>query len=122
MKLKIRMHFDAAHKLVGYDGDCANLHGHRWEVLFTVFTPVVKNDGIAVDFKRLKHVLGAVLPDHTYLNEWAPLEGGNPTAENLAVSIYVAASTCLDLAFLGVVNLEKLELWESPDCSVEVGK
>jgi len=32
MKLNTRFDFDAAHRLVGYDGKCNFLHGHRWEV------------------------------------------------------------------------------------------
>jgi len=36
MILKVRGHFDAAHRLVGYDGDCSKLHGHRWEETLAV--------------------------------------------------------------------------------------
>ena len=30
--LMIKGHFDAAHALHGYPGECRNLHGHTWDV------------------------------------------------------------------------------------------
>ncbi len=30
--LKTRHDFDSSHFLANYDGKCANIHGHRWEV------------------------------------------------------------------------------------------
>ena len=35
-ELTVRDHFDAAHTLRGYDGECSRLHGHTWDVEVTV--------------------------------------------------------------------------------------
>ena len=35
-KLKTEFSFDAAHRLVGYDGKCKQLHGHIWRVIIKV--------------------------------------------------------------------------------------
>jgi len=32
MKIAQNVSFDAAHRLLGYDGNCNNLHGHTWNV------------------------------------------------------------------------------------------
>ena len=29
----VQAHFDAAHFIRNYDGNCAKLHGHRWNVI-----------------------------------------------------------------------------------------
>ena len=35
-ELTVKSHFDAAHALRGYPGECRNLHGHTWDVEVTV--------------------------------------------------------------------------------------
>ena len=34
MLLKIIRKFSSAHRLPHYDGECHNLHGHTWKVVF----------------------------------------------------------------------------------------
>ena len=34
--LTVKGHFDAAHSLAGYPGECRNLHGHTWDVEVSV--------------------------------------------------------------------------------------
>lgn len=76
---------DSAHKLEGYKGKCANIHGHSWriELWFKADSSLKDDVGIIVDFgivKKLSDIL-----DHKYLNDAI---GINPTAENLTVWIY----------------------------------
>lgn len=119
--LRVRSHFDAAHQLSGYDGPCANLHGHRWEVLCSFSVRGNDDVGIAVDFKMLKKMLAEVLPDHMLLNSWLNENhcSLNPTAEVLVRVIALKIKERLSNDFHdGSVNLARVELWESPDCSV----
>ena len=86
-KLTVKEEFCAAHRLKDYDGECANLHGHTWEVEVTVQHTTLWDNGIAMDFKDIKKSLKALLPDHKCLNE---VYDFNPTAENLAKHFYWA--------------------------------
>jgi len=88
MELICKTNFDAAHKLEGYNGACANLHGHRWNVEFRVTSDKLMLDeiGMLVDFKKLKDLTKAF--DHTYLNQ---IFAENPTAENLAIFFQMKA-------------------------------
>ena len=56
--LKTEHSFDSAHFLSGYDGKCANIHGHRWKVEVDVQSEtLVKGgqlDGMVIDFGDLK--------------------------------------------------------------------
>ncbi len=89
-ELTIKGHFDAAHAIRDYPGECRNLHGHTWDVEVTVEGAELDDIGIVYDFKRLKADLGQVLEryDHGYLNEIPPFDVLNTTAENLAKVIF----------------------------------
>ena len=78
--------FSAAHSLRGYDGKCANVHGHNWRVRVTVRAGETGADGIAIDFRDLKRLTNEVLArlDHTHINEVEPFDRINPTSENIA--------------------------------------
>ena len=56
--LKTEQSFDSAHFLSGYEGKCANIHGHRWRVIIEVKTEQLAKDqqlrGMYVDFSTLK--------------------------------------------------------------------
>lgn len=53
-----RFEFDAAHRVYGHEGKCANLHGHRYVALVTVLAPRLDELGRVVDFSILKEVIG----------------------------------------------------------------
>ncbi|MDI6900476.1 MAG: 6-carboxytetrahydropterin synthase QueD [Anaerosomatales bacterium] len=111
-ELTIKGHFDAAHALYGYPGECRNLHGHTWDVEVTVAGEALDDIGIVYDFKALKADLAAVLAefDHVYINEVPPFDTVSPTAENLARVI------CERLAEkVGEqVRVTEVAVWESP--------
>ena len=114
MLLRIRRKFSAAHKLPEYDGDCHNLHGHTWQVVFEIEGPVQEN-GRIYDFKLLKPMLDSVLPDHKFLNDYI----ANPTAENLSQYIFDKAEKVLQEKHL---TLKTLELWENEDSACIIRK
>ncbi len=89
-KLSVTESFSAAHRLCGYQGACSNLHGHNWKVRVGLSADRLDEIGMAVDFGRIKQILGQILEglDHAYLNELPALAGINPTSENLARFIF----------------------------------
>lgn len=111
-ELRVSAHFDAAHALHGYPGECSELHGHTWEVEVTVAGTVLDDVGIVYDFKRLKADVAGVLEayDHGYLNEVPPFDELNPTAENLARKIHDA----LEARVGEGVQVREVAVWESP--------
>ncbi|MDY0088318.1 MAG: 6-carboxytetrahydropterin synthase QueD [Coriobacteriia bacterium] len=111
-ELSVKSHFDAAHSLLGYPGECRELHGHTWDVEVTVRGAELDEIGIVYDFKQLKDDLGHVLEryDHAYLNEVSPFDQINPTAENLARVIFEALSATVGDS----VDVAEVSVWESP--------
>jgi len=89
-KVTTEADFCAAHKLVGYAGKCANLHGHNFRVSVTVVRKRLNSLGLAVDFVTLKGQLKSVIDtlDHTYLNELSFFHKKNPSCENITVYIH----------------------------------
>lgn len=76
-----RLEVSAAHKLnLDYDSPCGNLHGHNWIIHVTCRSSYLNQNGMVIDFKRIKELVTKLL-DHKYLND---IMGCNPTAENIA--------------------------------------
>ena len=113
-RLRTQSHFDAAHKLIGYKGKCAQLHGHTWKVEVFVVGEKLNDIGILADFKVLKGRLKEITDrfDHSFLNDFKEI--GNPTAENISRYIF---ENLKDLP--KTVRLEKVRVWESPDSYAE---
>jgi len=105
-RLRVESHFDAAHRLIGYEGKCSRLHGHRWKVEIFVVGEELKN-GMLVDLKVLKERLEQVIDklDHNFLNDIKEI--GNPTVENISRYIFEK------LKLPENVKLEKVRVWES---------
>lgn len=106
-QLIVNRKFDAAHYLPGYDGPCAQLHGHTWRVEVVLQGQRLNDIGILVDFKEIKGQLDHILPDHTCLNEEFVF---SPTAERIAEYIYN------ELAVPQGCELVSVTIWESEDC------
>jgi 6-pyruvoyltetrahydropterin/6-carboxytetrahydropterin synthase len=115
-ELTVRDHFDAAHSLRGYPGECHRLHGHTWDVEVTVAGEALDDIGIVYDFKTLKGDLRTILDDydHVLLDEVAPFDRLNPTAENLARVVYERLATAVGPA----VTVTEVAVWESPIAKV----
>jgi 6-pyruvoyltetrahydropterin/6-carboxytetrahydropterin synthase len=106
--------FAAAHKLRDYHGKCENLHGHNYKVRATLAGQVLDSTGLLYDFVLLKKAIQGVIQslDHTYLNEVAPFDSLNPSAENIARYIYDEAAKRLPQAPNGA-GIASITVWES---------
>jgi 6-pyruvoyltetrahydropterin/6-carboxytetrahydropterin synthase len=89
-EISVEKHIDAAHYLRDYKGKCENLHGHRYTIVVKVSAEKLNEIGLAYDFTDLKAHLSDILEryDHTCLNDVKPFDKINPSAENLAATIY----------------------------------
>ncbi|KAA0443089.1 MAG: 6-carboxytetrahydropterin synthase QueD [Candidatus Thioglobus sp.] len=115
--LKIVTDFGAAHSLRDYPGDCARLHGHNWGVEVSVAAEELDASGIAIDFREIKKQTKAIISrlDHQYLNEIAPFDVLNPTAENIAKYIYQSVAELINNQ---AVRVSEVVIWETPRASV----
>lgn len=57
MKITLKHQFSAAHRLFPYNGKCANIHGHNYQVKIEISGPVSDN-GLVLDFKAIKNICG----------------------------------------------------------------
>ena len=82
--------FAAGHALRGYRGKCENTHGHNYRVRLTLQGRDLDSTGLLYDFVELKGALRQVADraDHQFLNDLAPFDRLNPSAENLAKYFY----------------------------------
>ena len=106
--------FSASHSLRNYPGDCARLHGHNWVVRVYYRFTSLGDDGITVDYLKLRSVLESELfPrfDHRNLNEVEPFDRKNPTSENIAAEIF---RICREKIIFDGGKLINVELWETP--------
>ena len=73
--LKTSAAFDSAHFLYGYNGKCANIHGHRWTVEVEVRAVNLVSDGekrgMIIDFGDLKKAVRTLADsfDHALIYE-----------------------------------------------------
>jgi 6-pyruvoyltetrahydropterin/6-carboxytetrahydropterin synthase len=134
-EISVEKHFDAAHYLRDYKGKCENLHGHRYTIIVKVSAEKLNDIGIAYDFADLKRHLNDILAryDHTCLNDVPPFDKINPSAENIASTIYAELKKSLGAArdkklgkeveapfdaVQGKPALSAVEVWESPEQGV----
>jgi 6-pyruvoyltetrahydropterin/6-carboxytetrahydropterin synthase len=106
--------FSAAHLLRDYPGNCARLHGHNWVVRVYYRFTALGDDGITVDYLKLRSALGNELLsrfDHRNLNEIEPFDKKNPTSENIAAEIF---RICREKVNFDGGKLVEIELWETP--------
>ena len=134
-EISVEKSFEAAHYLRGYKGKCENLHGHRYTIVVKVSAEKLNDIGLAYDFTDLKKYLGEILDryDHTCLNDVKPFDKINPSAENLAATIYKELKKSLDSARdksldaarsklakeVAAPELSAVEVWENPQQGVE---
>ncbi len=88
----------AAHQVRFPGGEAEPLHGHNWRVRVTVCARKLDPSGYVIDFDQLGRAMWAVVGrfDHANLNELAPFDELNPTAENLARHVYASLARALD--------------------------
>jgi 6-pyruvoyltetrahydropterin/6-carboxytetrahydropterin synthase len=117
-ELTVRNSFSSAHSIPDYDGKCARLHGHTWQVEVTIRGKNLDRKGMLVDFGEIKTGLNNIVNDldHQHLNDLKIFkeEGKNPTAENLARHIYISLKEMIENKD---VKLTMVRVWESPSAS-----
>ncbi len=106
-KLKVSASFDSAHFLAGYNGKCANIHGHHWVIEVVISGKELQQTGekrgMLIDFGDFKKIVRGLADgfDHALIFEKGSLKentvsalkeegfrlieiGVRPTAENFA--------------------------------------
>lgn len=106
--------FAAGHALRGYKGKCENVHGHNYRVCVTLAGPELDPAGLLYDFVHLKQIINGVIRslDHKFLNDYAPFDVVNPSAENIAKYFYDEASKVLRQVPNGA-RISSITIWET---------
>jgi 6-pyruvoyltetrahydropterin/6-carboxytetrahydropterin synthase len=108
----VRASYEAAHFLRNYEGVCARMHGHRYEVEAVLAFHEVDDSGLAYDFTDADRHLGEIAAelDHRNLNELDAFRDVETTAENQARHIYRELER--RLGPVGA-NLQHVRVWET---------
>jgi 6-pyruvoyltetrahydropterin/6-carboxytetrahydropterin synthase len=128
-----RIEFDAAHRVMGHEGKCKHLHGHRYALEATFAANALDTLGRVVDFSVIKEKLGSWIDanwDHTTIlcdkdqklgSAIDSITGqkifylpSNPTAENMAS--YIASTICPQLFGTLPITCVRIRLYETPNC------
>lgn len=117
-RLTVFAEFAAAHTLRDYPGDCSRLHGHNWKAEVEVEATELDRHGMGVDFKVIRQAARALAAelDHRNLNDIAPFDRVNPTAENIAAWFYRGLSDTLNTA---TVRVTAVTIWETDRARVK---
>ncbi|MGQ9730862.1 MAG: 6-carboxytetrahydropterin synthase QueD [Candidatus Zipacnadales bacterium] len=112
-ELVVHQHFSAAHALRHYEGPCASLHGHNYQVEVAIECKSLDELGMVMDFRELKRLCSEVVNtlDHQLLNDLPPFREANPTSERLAEYIYGQIASRL---VKHPVRLCFVRVWETP--------
>ena len=128
--LKTAATFDSAHFLTGYNGKCANIHGHTWKLEVAISSQELKETGekrgMVIDFSDFKKAVRELASrfDHTLIYEKGSLKDGTvaalsaegfkltevpfrPTAENFAEHFYRSLAESLPV--------KSVSVYETPD-------
>lgn len=132
MKLGIykEVQIDTSHRLLHYEGKCANLHGHRWKVEIWMEGEPDPVTHILIDYSEIKKIVDKY--DHQIiLNQDDPLVSrisefhqvittpGDPTSELMAALIQNdLCAFCKDHGITATVT--KIRVWESPTSFAEL--
>ncbi|MBR3760893.1 MAG: 6-carboxytetrahydropterin synthase QueD [Ruminococcus sp.] len=134
-KLRVKAAFDSAHFLSGYNGKCANIHGHRWTVEVEIKGEELQQTGekigMLIDFGDLKKAVKELADsfDHALIYESRSLRESTLTAlaeENFRLIEVPFRPTAENFAkyFYGLLSGQGLEIssvtvYETPDnCAV----
>lgn len=113
----------AAHAIRGHRRGCQNLHGHNYRVRVHATAGELDELGMVIDFADLKEIVSDVVGpfDHRVINDIAPFDETNTTAELLAQWVYreVRERLAGDPKADGRVRVSRVEVWETPgSCAI----
>ena len=121
---------DTSHRLLYYQGKCANLHGHRWKIEVWMEGEPDEKTQILIDYSLIKQVinkydhqiiLNAKDPMVPRIQEFHPVitTPGDPTSELIASIIRDdLLATCRERGIAATVT--KIRVWESPTSCAEL--
>ena len=106
--------FAAGHALRNYKGACENVHGHNFKVQVTIEGERLDDTGMLVDFLDVKQSMREVISrlDHVFLNDIAPFDVKNPSAENIAEYFYEELNRRLAKNPVPV-QIREVRVWET---------
>ena len=96
-EVTVEADFSASHILEGYNGPCANLHGHNYRVQATAEGDKLDELGMVLDLSILKQALREVVGslDHCHLNDHPDFAGIIPSSEHVARYVFDKVRTAL---------------------------
>src|SRR4051812_33631034 len=112
-EVAVEQTFAAGHALRNYKGKCENVHGHNFRVRVVIEGERLDN-GMLVDFLDVKDLMRNVIArlDHQFLNDIAPFDERNPSAENIAEYFY--SEMLRGLTGTPVpVRIQEVRVWET---------
>jgi len=110
--------FSAGHALRGYKGKCENPHGHNYRVRVEVEGEQLDSIGLLFDFAHLKRILRDLIGDidHKFLNDQAPFDALNPSAENIAKFLH--DETAKQMRQMSQApRIKSITVWETDETS-----
>lgn len=115
-EIVVESEFSAAHALM-IAGQRENLHGHDWHVTVTLEGKLLDPDGLLCDFHTVESALRELTGrfNNQNLNEVAPFDRVNPSAEQVAKFIGDSmAEYLVDIA--PHARVSRVSLTEAPRC------
>ena len=116
-EVTVQQTFAAGHALRNYRGKCENVHGHNYRVEVKVQGEQLDSVGLLVDFVELKRAMKEVIDylDHQFINDLAPFDKLNPSAENIARFFHerISAGLKTDVP----VSIAEVKVWETDTSS-----
>jgi 6-pyruvoyltetrahydropterin/6-carboxytetrahydropterin synthase len=140
MRITRRLEFDAGHRIPNHDSRCRHLHGHRYALEVTLSGEVSSSagdprEGMVMDFSEVKaiarrelidswdHAFLAWREDRRVLDFLGTLPGHRtvvfdapPTAEHLAQTAFDVLKRAYDDRFGFHLRLERVRVYETPNC------
>ncbi len=116
-EIRVEHEFAAAHAL-SISGAREPVHGHNWRVTAVIAGAALDDDGLLADFHTIEHALHETCaPFHNAnLNERAPFDRVNPTAELVAKHIADTLADQLDDALAPHARVHSVAITEAPRC------
>ena len=111
--VRIERSFSAAHA-IEIRGERETLHGHDWGVTAELAGESLDSDGLLVDFHDVEAALERVVGRfrNRNLNETAPFDRVNPTAELVAQYIAVQLAPAMPRG----IHVRSVSVREAPGC------
>ncbi len=110
--IAVHREFCAAHSLT-IGGHVEPLHGHNWKVEAVIEGERLDDDGLLCDFHAVEAVLDEIIArfNNQNLNETAPFDRLNPSAEHVARHLAEGLQNALGSAKVASVSVS-----EAPGC------